>query len=83
MLCSEIQQLLRPLQANSTNSPPLPLVSHWENVGKFGKNYCVASNAIIIIQLFYQQITFQIWHPKTSSLDTTKNRKFAAGINVL
>jgi hypothetical protein len=27
-LCSEIQPLPRPLQANSTKSPPLPLVSH-------------------------------------------------------
>jgi hypothetical protein len=31
MLCSEIQPLPRPLQANSTNSPPLPLVSHFKN----------------------------------------------------
>jgi hypothetical protein len=29
ILCSEIQPLPRPLQANSTKSPPLPLVSQW------------------------------------------------------
>jgi hypothetical protein len=28
-LCSEILPLPRPLQANSTKSPPLPLVSHY------------------------------------------------------
>jgi hypothetical protein len=41
MLCSEIEPLPRPLQANSTNSPPLPLVSHWAVVyfGQFLENY--------------------------------------------
>jgi hypothetical protein len=39
MLCSEIQPLPRPLQANSTNSPPLPLVSHCFRP-KNGGNVC-------------------------------------------
>jgi hypothetical protein len=35
-ICSEIQPLPRPLQANSAKSPPLPLVSHWRKFAQFG-----------------------------------------------
>jgi hypothetical protein len=36
MLCSEIQPLPRHLQSDSTNSPPLPLVSQYN----YGNIYC-------------------------------------------
>jgi hypothetical protein len=54
MLCSEIQPLPRPLQANSTNSPPLPLVSH-----STGLTHLYKQQSIVLLSEEYYAIIFK------------------------